>query len=139
MAPSCRPRALLEVDEQDRNRRGGDTRQSRGLAERARPRLDEALACFVRKSRHLRVIDLRRQARLFVPALALDLGLLALDVARVLLACFQSLPHLLGEARVGGSWHRARRERFTLRLEERPASVVHEAEPARDGREALVG
>src|SRR5688500_14179842 len=106
MAASCRARALLQVDEQDRDGRGGDARQSRGLAERAGPRLDEALARFVGKSRDLRVVDLRRQARLLVPALALDLGLLALDVARVLQACFQSLPHLLGEAWIGGIGHR---------------------------------
>ena len=123
-AASCGPRALLEVDEEDRDRRGGDAGQARGLAERARARLDQALARLVGKPRDRGIVDLRGQARLLVPALALDFRLLALDVAGVLLARLEAARNLPGEAGIGAGRDGARRDRIALRAPEIPARVV---------------
>ena len=74
----------LEVNEEQRKRRRCDSGHAPRLAERGRPHLTQALPHFCGKPAHVRVVEVVRQAQLFVPALPLDFDLLPVDVAGVL-------------------------------------------------------
>ena len=65
----------LQVDEQDRDRRGREPRDACRLAECRRPLLRKLLPHLVRKAAHLRVVERLRQPGSFTAPLALDLVL----------------------------------------------------------------
>src|SRR5690348_3968359 len=92
---------LLEMDQQQRDCRRRHARHPAGLPDRRRPILREAAAHLMRESRHQAVIDVVRQSRLLVAALALDLLALALDVPGVLRSRLDLYANLRGNTVIG--------------------------------------
>src|SRR5262245_3961232 len=86
-------RATLQVHVQARDRGGRDAGDAPGLPERVRAHGRELLSHLVREPAHLRVVEVGRDAQLLVPARAIDLLVLALDVARVLRLDLDLLGH----------------------------------------------
>src|SRR5690606_36904352 len=74
----------LQVHQQQRNRRRGHARDALGLADAQRTHAFELLLHFGRQAAHGGVVEVLRDRRGLVPALALDLLALAVQVAGVL-------------------------------------------------------
>src|SRR5580658_1015444 len=107
---------LLQVHEQDRDRRGGHSGDAGRLPDRRRPYLGKALPHLDRKARQARVIEAVGKHRLLVPPQALDLLTLPIDVAGVFCAHFDLQLHLRRQALIGAAPGRHSRELDDLRV-----------------------
>ena len=70
----CFARALLQMNQQQRNAGGGDAGDARRHAERFRPVTGQLLTRFDRQGRHLHVVQVGRELQAFVVRVALNLG-----------------------------------------------------------------
>ena len=76
--------AALQMHEQERDRRRRDARNARRLADRLGLVQVELLLHFGREAAHRAVVEIGRQPQILLRAMALDLVVLAVDVAGIL-------------------------------------------------------
>src|SRR5690606_22412091 len=91
---------LLQMDQEQRDRRRRHAGDPGSLADVRRPDPLELLTNLVRKPAHGLVVEIRRHRRLGLVPLPLDLAALALDVARVAGVDLERLLHLLAPLRL---------------------------------------